>query len=73
MKPQDGIFFITLLVLLYLRKPAFLIWAAIISLIIAIPLFATWTFFTAERLTWYAVGFVLTFLLLSFLPKSSKR
>lgn len=73
MKPQDGIFFITLLVLLYFRKPAFLIWAAIISLIIAIPLFATWTFFTAERLTWYAVGFVLIFLLLSFLPKSSKR
>lgn len=59
MKPQDIIFVIFCLFVIFKRKP---VWAAIagsVSLLFAIPLFATWVFFTAERLTWYAAVFFL--------------
>ncbi len=59
MKPQDSIFLIVLLLLIYKRDSRLTAILGIGSLILAIPLFATWTFFTAERLTWYAAGFFL--------------
>lgn len=65
MKIQDIIFFITLAVLLASRRERLLIWAGLISLILAIPLFAKWIFFTAERLTWYAAAFFFIFILFS--------
>jgi len=67
MKPQDIVFFLVLGALLGARKPRLLVFAGLSSLILAIPLFATWTFFTAERLTWYAAAFFLTFILISTL------
>lgn len=67
MKPQDIIFFVSLFVLLTLRRPVLFVWAGLGSLVLAIPLFATWTFFTAERLTWYAAAFFLTFVVISLL------
>lgn len=67
MKPQDVGFFIMLAVLLLVRRPVFLVWAGLGCLVLAIPLFATWTFFTAERLTWYAAAFFTTFILISLL------
>ncbi|MBI4066595.1 hypothetical protein HY411_02665 [Candidatus Gottesmanbacteria bacterium] len=67
MKPQDIAFFLTIIVILAIRRPIFFVWAGLGSLILAIPLFATWTFFTAERLTWYAAAFFLTFILISLL------
>jgi hypothetical protein len=63
MKPQDIAFLAVLIGILLVRKPKFLVWAGIASLALAIPLFASWTFFTAERLTWYAAAFFLTSLL----------
>ncbi len=67
MKPQDIAFFFVFAVLLAVRKPRLLVGAGLFSLLLAIPLFATWTFFTAERLTWYAAAFFLTFILISSL------
>lgn len=59
MKPQDIAFIIMLIVLMALRKPKFLVVSGLTCLLIAMPLFAKWIFFTAERLTWYAAAFFL--------------
>lgn len=59
MKPQDIAFIIILVALIAMRKPKLLVAAGISCLFIAIPLFAKWIFFTAERLTWYAAAFFL--------------
>ena len=67
MKPQDIGFIVVLTVLLFLRRPTYFVWVGLGCLVLAIPLFATWTFFTAERLTWYAAAFFLTFILISLL------
>ncbi len=67
MKIQDIIFFISLCSLFVLRRPVLFVWAGLFCLALAIPLFATWTFFTAERLTWYAAAFFFTFTLISLL------
>ncbi len=64
MKPQDIGFFVVFVVLLIAKRPKFLLIAGLISFILAIPLFATWTFFTAERLTWYGAAFIFASLLL---------
>ena len=65
MKLQDLFFVVVLIFLLLLKKPRLFVWAGLASLILAIPLFARWIFFTAERLTWYAAAFLLIFLLFS--------
>lgn len=65
MKIQDLAFFFTLAVLFLLQRPVLFVWAGLGSLVLAIPLFATWTFFTAERLTWYAAAYFFTFILIS--------
>lgn len=57
MKPQDVIFFIVVVSVLVSKKSKLFVVLGIISLFTAIPLFAKWIFFTAERLTWYAAGF----------------
>lgn len=56
MKIQDIVFFIILLILWFLPIRNKYVFAGICSLILAIPLFYFWMFFTAERLTWYAVA-----------------
>lgn len=63
MKIQDFIFLIVLAGILLTRKPKLLVFAGLGSLVLAIPLFTKWVFFTAERLTWYAAGFFLIFIL----------
>lgn len=70
MKIQDIVFFFVLLGLFAMRRSKLFVWAGLGCLVIAIPLFATWTFFTAERLTWYAAAFFLTFILISLLKQS---
>jgi hypothetical protein len=66
MKPQDIGFFLVFIALLITKKTRLLLVAGLLSWVLAIPLFATWTFFTAERMTWYGAAFVFTFLLFSF-------
>lgn len=67
MKPQDIGFILVFVILLAFRRPVLFVWAGLGFLTLAIPLFATWTFFTAERLTWYAAAFFLAFIVISLL------
>jgi hypothetical protein len=59
MKPQDILFIIILLGLLFLKKPRILVGAALFCFVLSIPLFYRLVFFTAERLVMYAAGFLL--------------
>lgn len=67
MKIQDIVFLIILGVLLFKRDAKWTAGAGIISLIISVPLFSFWIFFTAERLTWYAAAFFLLSIILHLL------
>lgn len=57
MKIQDILFLAGFILLIGLKKPRFSVILGIICLVLAMPLFAKWVFFTAERLTWYAAAF----------------
>jgi hypothetical protein len=59
MKPQDLIFFVSLVILCIIRRSKWQTIAGIACLLLAIPLYAKWVFFTAERLVWYASAFFL--------------
>ena len=59
MKIQDVAFFVTLALLILKRSPKLAVIAGIACLLLSIPLFFFWIFFTAEHLTWYAGGFFL--------------
>lgn len=59
MKIQDIVFVIAFLFFALRQNPRWSASAGLICLVISIPLFATWTFFTAERLTWYGAAFFL--------------
>jgi hypothetical protein len=56
MKPQDILFFLVVLILIYKHNSRFTALIGLFCLIFSIPLFAKWVFFTAERLTWYAAA-----------------
>ncbi len=66
MKPQDIVFVIVFSVLLYVRNSRILTIAGLLCLILAIPLFQYWIFFTAERLVMYAAAFLFVSVLLNF-------
>lgn len=57
MNLQDAFFLIIIFVLLFIRKPTFFVAAGITCLVLSVPLFQLWIFFTAQRLTYYAVVF----------------
>lgn len=59
MKIQDIAFFLVFAYLLYRFQPRLSVSFGLMCLLLSIPLFAAWVFFTAERLTWYASGFFL--------------
>ncbi|HSW87862.1 MAG TPA: hypothetical protein VLG12_01745 [Candidatus Saccharimonadales bacterium] len=73
MKPQDIIFFIIFLFLLYKQKPTWATIAGLLCLCVSIPLFAKWIFFTAERLTWYSAGFFLLAIILSLIHTGKQK
>lgn len=64
MKIQDIVFFVVLALLILVRSPKLAVFCGIASLLLAIPLFSFWIFFTAERLTWYGAAFFLLSLFL---------
>jgi len=64
MKPQDILFLLVLLPLLYKRDPMWFALAGIFCLVLSAPLFSQWIFFTAQRLVIYAFLFFLLSLLL---------
>jgi hypothetical protein len=59
MKFQDIIFLIILILIALKRDSRVSTLAGILCLLISVPLFAVWVFFTAQHLVWYAVGFFL--------------
>ena len=69
MKPQDLVFIVVLIIFLLKRDVRLFILGAIACFFIAIPLFYTWKFFTAERLIYYAFFLLLVAMLLFFLKK----
>lgn len=71
MKPQDILFFLVFIALLYKRNPYYSVWVGILSLLISIPLFAMYIFFTAEHLVYYSAAFFLLAILL-FLFQNKK-
>lgn len=60
LKPQDIVFIIVFILLLFKRDAKLFVAAGLLCLIVSIPLFAKWIFFTAERLISY--GFVFLFI-----------
>jgi len=64
MKIQDLVFLFVFLLQLGVRSPKLAAGLGLLCLILAIPLFEFWVFFTAERLTWYAATFFLSSVLL---------
>ncbi len=64
MKPQDIVFFLVFVGLLIRQNPKISAAAGMVCLLLAIPLFAFWKFFTAEHLTWYGAAFFLLAIIL---------
>lgn len=58
MKPQDVLFFLVFIGAMLLRKPKVSVLLGLLCLILAIPLFMTQTFFTAQRLVMYGAAFI---------------
>lgn len=65
MKIQDILFLVVLLFLIFKKDSRWATFAGIGSIALSMPLFATWTFFTAERLVWYGASFLLLSILLA--------
>ena len=63
MKIQDILFIVMFIGLVCFKKQQWFLYGGLLSLVLAVPLFASWKLFTAERLTWYAGAFVLSSLL----------
>jgi len=59
MKIQDILFLIVVFALFYKQNPKWFVLVGLLCLVLAVPLFSMWIFFTAERLTWYASAFFL--------------
>lgn len=57
-KPQDIIFLLSFLPLLFLKSPKLFVYAALICFILAAPLFGMFIFFTAQRLVWYGLAYI---------------
>ena len=72
MKPQDLLFIIALIFLLWRRNPQYLVVAGLFCLFVSMPLFQLWIFFTAERLAWYAAGFLLLAVILQIIRFKQK-
>jgi len=66
MKPQDIIFILILLFLIYKRDVRLIVIFGLGCIILSIPFYMNWIFFTAERLTIYSFGYLLLAIILLF-------
>lgn len=75
MKPQDVVFILLLVFLFafFRKQPRIIALAGILCLVVSIPLFSFWVFFTAQRLVYYGMAFIClsTCIFLYFLIKNS--
>lgn len=58
MKPQDIVFVVLLIVLLFFRNSRLLVVSGVVCFLVSAPLFYLQVFFTAQRLIAYGVGFI---------------
>jgi hypothetical protein len=70
MKLQDILFILVLAFLFYKHNPKWFVLAGLVCLILSMPLFHFWIFFTAERLVSYSVGFLFFAIVLLFHKKN---
>lgn len=74
MKLQDIVFLVIIAFLAWRHNPRYFVIAGLIMLIVAIPLYAKWIFFTAERLTMYAgVCMLIAVILFLFMRKEANK
>jgi hypothetical protein len=73
MKIQDLGFFLLFCLVLWRRNSRVSIIIGLMCLILAIPLFKFWIFFTAERLTWYAAAFFAFAILIQISSLAKKK
>lgn len=73
MKIQDIAFIVVFVVLILKRNPIFAAYAGIISLVLSIPLFTFWIFFTAQRLVMYAAAFFLLSLIFHIIDLRTEK
>ncbi len=64
MKPQDIVFLVIFILILIKRSSTLSTIAGIVCLVLSIPLFAFWIFFTAQHLVWYAIAFFILSIIL---------
>ena len=69
MKIQDMGFLGLLTLLIYFKKPRLSAVVGLACLVLSMPLFHFWIFFTAERLTWYAAAFFIHSIILLIIDK----
>ena len=72
MKIQDIGFIALLIITIVLRHQRLSVVIGLVCFGLSIPLFATWTFFTAQRLTYYGAGFILL-AVFQMLPRISRK
>jgi len=70
MKIQDVVFGIVFIILLLLKRGKWFLYAGLGCFVFAIPLFARWVFFTAERLTWYGSFFIFVYIIYTLYNKN---
>lgn len=73
MKIQDVGFLILLFLILWTRSGRLAAGLGLLLLILAMPLFAFWVFFTAQRLVIYAAAFFLLSLTLQLIEIKRRR
>ncbi len=69
MKPQDAIFLIIFVFLIFKRSFKLTLSLGLACLILAIPLFSSWIFFTAQRLIYYAASFIALAIIFIFIEE----
>jgi hypothetical protein len=73
MKLQDIGFIVIYSIIILSRNLKLFLWGGFLFLLLSIPLYAKWIFFTAERLVWYAAGFFLTYLIVLIAQNKSEN
>lgn len=73
MKPQDIIFIIVFLIVVFKRSFKLSVSLGLACLILSIPLFANWVFFTAQRLTYYAAAFIALAVIFIFIDEVRRK
>lgn len=68
MKPQD-ILFVAILAIILIKRfdPKWVALLGVSCILLSMPLFSLWIFFTAQRLMWYAAAFFLVSVTLTLL------